>query len=85
MKVGYLKDLFRDREHIYVHVSNIFITKRPMLVKMKMGASSNSAILTSGWDMAVRKFNLMEDDKVLFFFSERMMETYIVTSQNFGM
>jgi hypothetical protein len=41
-----------------------------MLVKMKMGARSNSAILTSGWDIVVRKFNLREDDKVLFF-SER--------------
>jgi hypothetical protein len=39
-----------------------------MLVKMKMGAKSNSAILTSGWDMVVRKFNLREDDKVLLFF-----------------
>jgi hypothetical protein len=48
-----------------------FISKRPMLVEMKMGARSNSAILTSGWDMVVRKFNLMEDDKILFFFSER--------------
>jgi hypothetical protein len=36
-----------------------------------MGARSNSAILTSGWDMVVKKFNLMEDDKVFFFFSER--------------
>jgi hypothetical protein len=46
-----------------------------MLVKMKMGPWSNSAILTSGWDMVVRKFNLREDDKVLFFFSERDDET----------
>jgi hypothetical protein len=71
MTVGYLKYLFRDHERIYVHVSNIFIAKRPMLVEIKMGARSNSAILTSGWDMLVRKFNLMKDDKVLFFFSER--------------
>jgi hypothetical protein len=56
---------------IFIHVSNIFITKRPMLVKMNMGARSNSAILTSRWDMVVRKFNLRKDDKVLFFFSER--------------
>jgi hypothetical protein len=27
--------------------------------------------LTSGWDIVVRKFKLMEDNKVLFFFSER--------------
>jgi hypothetical protein len=38
---------------------------------MKMGARSNNAILTSGWYMVVRKFQLREDDKVLFCFSER--------------
>jgi hypothetical protein len=42
-----------------------------MLVRIKMGARSNSAILTSGWYMVVRKFKLREDDKVLFCFSER--------------
>jgi hypothetical protein len=42
-----------------------------MLVRIKIGARSNSAILTSRWYMVERKFKLMEDDKVLFCFSER--------------
>jgi hypothetical protein len=42
-----------------------------MLVRMKMEARSNNAILTSGWYMVVRKFKLREADKVLFCLSER--------------
>jgi hypothetical protein len=42
-----------------------------MLVRMKMGARSNNIILTSGWNIVVRKFDLREDDKVLFCFFER--------------
>jgi hypothetical protein len=42
-----------------------------MIVRMKMRARSNNAILTTGWNMVVRRFKLKEDDKVLFCFDER--------------
>ena len=38
---------------------------------MKMGAGSNNAILTTGWDKVVRRFKLNEDDIALFCFHER--------------
>jgi hypothetical protein len=41
------------------------------MLKMKIGARSNNAILTSGWDIFMRKLNLREDHKVIFYFSER--------------
>jgi hypothetical protein len=68
--VGVLKDLLHDHDRIDIHVSCI-TSKKPMLIRMKMGARSNNAILTSGWNMVVRKFKLREDDKVLFCFSKR--------------
>jgi hypothetical protein len=43
----------------------------PMIVRMKMVAKSNNAILTTEWKMVVRRFNLREADKVLFCFYER--------------
>jgi hypothetical protein len=42
-----------------------------MLVRMKLRARSNNAILISGWNMVLGKFKLREDDKVLFCFSKR--------------
>jgi hypothetical protein len=42
-----------------------------MVVRIKMGARLNNAILTSRWYMVVRKFKLRENDKVIFCFSER--------------
>jgi hypothetical protein len=67
---GYLKDLPCDRDRIDVHISHM-TSKKPILIRMKMGARSNNAILTCEWNVIVRKFNLRENNEVLSCFSNR--------------
>lgn len=64
----YLKN--RLDEPVDVHVSRMS-SKKPRIVRMKMGAGSKNAILTTGWDKVVRRFKLNQDDIALFCFHER--------------
>ena len=74
----YLKN--RLDEPIDVHVWQMN-SKKPKMVRRKMGASSN-AILTTGWDKVLRIFNLKQHSILLFCFDEKYNgEVHILVQQ----